>query len=106
MTEGMKDWALWYAGMGFAVFPIKPRDKTPLTEHGFKDATTDKDMISSWWDKYLDANIAVATGSRSGGLVVIDLDRREDKGIDGYETLIDWHVLIIRITETVICERL
>lgn len=90
MTESMKDWALQYAGMGFAVFPIKPRDKTPLTSHGFKDATTNKDMISSWWDKYPDANIAVATGSRSGGLVVIDLDRREDKGIDGYETLIDW----------------
>lgn len=90
MTESMKDWALQYAGMGFAVFPIKPRDKTPLTSHGFKDATTNKDMISSWWDKYPDANIAVATGSRSGGLVVIDLDRREDKGIDGYEMLIDW----------------
>lgn len=90
MTESMKDWALQYAGMGFAVFPIKPRDKTPLTSHGFKDATTNKDMISSWWDKYPDANIAVATGSRSSGLVVIDLDRREDKGIDGYEMLIDW----------------
>lgn len=90
MAENMKDWALMYAGLGFAVFPLRPRDKRPATENGFKTATTDKQRISDWWDKYPDCNIGIATGSMSGGLVVIDLDIDEDKGINGYETLNQW----------------
>ena len=90
MEGGMKDFALRYAEMGFAVLPIKPRSKIPITKNGFKDATTDPQTISSWWDRTPDANIAIATGSRSGGLVVIDLDRDKEKGIDGYETLKSW----------------
>lgn len=31
MEGNMKQWALHYAGMGMAVFPIKPRSKQPLT---------------------------------------------------------------------------
>lgn len=90
MEGSMKDFALRYAEMGFAVLPIKPRSKIPITKNGFKDATTDPQTISSWWDRTPDANIAIATGSRSGGLVVIDLDRDKEKGIDGYETLKSW----------------
>ena len=40
--------ALAYARRGRQVFPLKPRDKTPLTPHGFKDASTDPDTIDSW----------------------------------------------------------
>ena len=91
LMEGtMKDFALRYAKMGFAVLPLKPRSKIPITKNGFKDATTDLQTISSWWDRTPDSNIAIATGSRSGGLVVIDLDRDKEKGIDGYETLRSW----------------
>ena len=90
MEGSMKDFALRYAKMGFAVLPLKPRSKIPITKNGFKDATTDLQTISSWWDRTPDANIAIATGSRSGGLVVIDLDRDKEKGIDGYETLRSW----------------
>ena len=32
MKEGMKEWALLYAGLGFAVFPLRQRDKRPATE--------------------------------------------------------------------------
>ena len=32
--------ALLYAGAGISVFPVNA--KVPLTEHGFKDATTDR----------------------------------------------------------------
>ena len=48
--DSLKEWALRYAALGFAVFPVKEKDKTPATAHGFKDATKDKGVISSWWD--------------------------------------------------------
>lgn len=37
----MYDAAIEYAKKGFAVFPLKYRDKVPLTRNGCKDATTD-----------------------------------------------------------------
>lgn len=88
--NNMKEWALSYADRGLAVFPLRPRDKRPMTENGCKNATTNRQQILSWWNNWPDANIGIATGSRSGGLVVIDLDVDEDKGINGYETLKAW----------------
>ena len=93
-----KEWALYYAAQGFAVLPLKPPrmpgqkkpGKEPMTAHGVLDATTNAEMINQWWDSCPDANIGIATGSRSGGLVVIDLDIDEDRGINGYEILKDW----------------
>lgn len=90
MGETMKEWALKYAEMGLAVFPLKPKDKRPATENGCKAATTDRQQIEAWWGKYPSYNIGMATGSISGGLVVIDLDIDENKGINGYESLIEW----------------
>ncbi len=90
MKEGMKEWALLYAGLGFAVFPLRPRDKRPATEGGFKAATTDARQIAEWWDRCPGYNIGMATGAISGGLVVIDLDIDKDKGVDGYGTLKKW----------------
>lgn len=93
----MKEWALKYADLGFAVFPIKPPrmggktpGKEPLTAHGFQDATMDKKQIERWWKSCPDANIGIATGSRSGGIVVIDLDEDEEKDKHGYEVLKEW----------------
>ena len=86
----LKEWALYYADMGLAVFPLIPKDKRPATENGCKAATTNKQKISDWWDKHPDSNIGIATGSISGGLVVIDLDVDENKGINGYEVLKEW----------------
>lgn len=90
MQDSLKEWALWYAGMGLSVFPLKPGSKAPATTNGFKDATTDKAQVASWWDEHPDSNIGIATGTLSGGLVVIDMDKHEEKGIDGYETLKEW----------------
>jgi len=73
--------ALYYAGLGWPVFPCRPGGKEPLTPNGFKDAVTDPDQIQAWWAKWPEANIGVATGERSG-LLVVDIDR--DKG--GFET--------------------
>ena len=49
--------------------------KHPRTHHGHLDATTDPDKIRAWWQESPDANIGIATGARSG-LVVIDVDPR------------------------------
>lgn len=54
--------ALRYARAGIAVFPLKPRGKTPLTAHGFKDATTNLEQINAWWTATPDANIGLPTG--------------------------------------------
>jgi len=86
----MKESALNYAKMGLAVFPVKERSKYPATQNGFKDATTDSTVISNWWDKNPNYNIGIATGGRSNGIFVIDLDIDEDKGLDGLEELKSW----------------
>lgn len=86
----MYDAAIEYAKKGFAVFPLKYRDKVPLTRNGCKDATTDAAQIKAWWQKYPNANIGLATGSVSQNVFVIDLDIDEDRGIDGYHSLKDW----------------
>ena len=57
----MYDAAIEYAKKGFAVFPLKYRDKVPLTRNGCKDATTDAAQIKAWWQKYPNANIGLAS---------------------------------------------
>jgi hypothetical protein len=61
-----------YAGFGWQVFPLKPRDKVPFLPWA-DVATTDEKMITGWWDTQPDNNIAIATGARSG-LVALDVD--------------------------------
>lgn len=65
--------ALQYAQRGWHVFPCRPRDKRPLTPHGFKDATTDPHQIRTWWRQWRHANVGIATGEVSG-FVVLDID--------------------------------
>lgn len=62
--------ALWYADLGYPVFPCAPGQKTPLTGHGLLDATTDAEQIEQWWTQHPDANVAL----RTDGLVAIDID--------------------------------
>ncbi len=87
--------ALQYAKQGWPVFPLhtpdprnegcscnksdcKDQGKHPRTEHGFKDATTDEKQIRSWWREWHDANIGLATGEKSG-FIVLDVDRGGDE---------------------------
>jgi putative DNA primase/helicase len=56
----------------FAIFPC--RGKVPLTEHGCKDATTDLEQIRAWEDRWPACNWAVATGTASGNILVVDVD--------------------------------
>jgi hypothetical protein len=72
MTE-MIDAALNYASLGLPVFPCNCTDKSPLTGHGFYDATTDANQIKAWWLQFPDAMIGMPTGPASG-IDVLDLD--------------------------------
>ncbi len=71
--HGLAEAAVRYAKRGRAVFPLRPREKTPLTSHGFKDATTNEEKVSAWWQQQPDANIGLATGAMSG-FWALDID--------------------------------
>lgn len=71
----------------WAVFPLGEGGKRPRIPkkdggHGFHDATTDPEQVRAWWEKYPRANIGVATGEKSG-FIVIDVDLDTEKGKDG-----------------------
>jgi putative DNA primase/helicase len=63
--------ALRLARLGYPVFPCRADRKEPATPHGVLDATTDETTIRTWWSRWPDANVALATGR---GLVAIDVD--------------------------------
>jgi len=65
--------ALSYIDKGFHVLPLKPNGKAPITRHGAKDASICKKQVRSWWSKYPNANIGIATGKISG-IFVVDVD--------------------------------
>jgi bifunctional DNA primase/polymerase-like protein len=48
-------------GKRFALFPCD-NDKRPLTLHGFKDASADRDQIRKWWTRWPEALIGIPTG--------------------------------------------
>lgn len=82
--------ALSYAAKyHWAVFPVSPKTKKPLTPHGCKDAKKTPGAIKAWWKKWPEASVGIATGSISH-LVVIDEDLDEDKGLDGIQKVMDW----------------
>ena len=91
--------AIKLAREGFCILPIhsvqngkcscgnpncKDPGKHPCTEHGVKDATLNIEQINDWWDQWPDANIGIATGRKSG-LIVLDEDPRHG----GSESLVE-----------------
>ena len=99
----LKQAALQYAARGIPVFPLHnpiadgcscgracdSNGKHPRTKNGFKDATTDKDVIEGWWSKWPDANIGALTG-KEVGRVVLDVDFRH-AGEDSIVQLVKRH---------------
>jgi putative DNA primase/helicase len=47
--------------------------KHPRTSRGFKDASTDREVVDRWWVQWPQANLGVRTGAVSG-LLVVDVD--------------------------------
>jgi len=78
-----------YAAAGLPVMPVwwpdgarcacpgaascKAPGKHPLSTHGLDDATTDLDVITTWWRRWPRANVAVRPPA---GVVVLDIDPR------------------------------
>ena len=100
MSNILLDAAIDYASRGLAVFPLKPREKAPITSHGVHEATTNFDQINKWWSRYPNANIGIACGKISGGLLVVDVDRKPN-GVDGLDSLNEWERENGELPETV-----
>ena len=73
--------ALWYARRGWPCFPVA--GKTPLTVHGFKDATCGEDELRRLFFDRRATGVAIACGE--AGLLVVDLDG--DEGRDAWADL-------------------
>lgn len=67
--------ALALAEAGLPVFPCQTAGKTPLTPHGYHDATTNLAQVRAWWAAWPKANIGLPTGPACG-LDVVDIDVR------------------------------
>jgi putative DNA primase/helicase len=80
-----------YAKLGYPVFPCRSEpetitiagrlqqraEKSPLTTQGFRDATTRDDVIAVWGQEFPSAAWGIATGRRSG-LLVVDVDPKKE----------------------------
>ncbi len=73
MSNVLQSAALDHAARGWPVFPCNPETKSPLTSHGFKDASTDPKVINAWWARWPEAMIGVPTGEAIGAWV-LDVD--------------------------------
>ena len=82
-TEGaLKQAAISLAKAGFRVVRLRPKEKVPLAKGWQDQATDDPEAVARLWDARPQANIGVATG---GGIVVVDVDRKDGK--DGDESI-------------------
>lgn len=99
--------ALAYAKRGWNVFPCHsvtpdghctcgyagdpddhPIGKHPRTLNGVKDATTDENRITEWFNHFPESNIGLACGAVSG-VFAVDVDPRHG----GFESLEEYEVL-------------
>ena len=93
--------ALAFAQNGRAVFPCAPGEKVPAIPkseggRGFLEATTDARTIWAWWSRWPNANVGMAC--EASGLLVVDVDVREDR--DGTDTLAELERVHGRLPET------
>lgn len=62
-----------YIAAGFKCFPLREREKTPATPHGFKNAASSMEEYRALVGNRLNLNTAIATGEASG-IWVLDID--------------------------------
>jgi hypothetical protein len=65
-------WALAYAAAGMAVFPCRA-NKKPLIDGGFKNASSDAEMVGAWWTRWPHAEIGWAIPE---GIIAVDIDQK------------------------------
>lgn len=82
--------AVAYASRGWWIFPLKPRDKRPLTSHGVDDASCEVTVVAAWWREWPEANIGLDV--HRSGFVVVDLDPAKG-GVAAWEALCEEHHL-------------
>lgn len=74
------------------MLPLRPRDKRPLTAHGFLDATTNTAQLEKLWKRCPDANVGMACGEASRGAFAVDVDPRNDGDASWAELRATHHV--------------
>jgi len=86
MSQVNKDWALYYASLGWAVFPLIPGTKRPANKHGSAEATADVATINRWWAEFPAASIGMCPAK--SGLYALDVDPRNggDKSFEKLQT--------------------
>jgi Bifunctional DNA primase/polymerase, N-terminal/AAA domain/Primase C terminal 1 (PriCT-1) len=104
LREALLEAALHYARRGWPVLPLhsvrggrcscgrdcgRAAGKHPRTASGVRDASADEAVIRTWWERWPDANLGVATGPASG-LLVLDVDPAHG-GDDSLELLLARH---------------
>jgi hypothetical protein len=68
--------ALHYAGLGWPVFPVDPTTNAPYPRsRGFKDATTNSELVRAWWTAKPGSAIGCPTGI---AFDVLDVDHHTD----------------------------
>ena len=89
--------ALKYAALGMAVFPCQERGKRPQFSNWQNTATTDPEAIKTIWTRNPQYNIGIATGSKSYGLLVVDIDNHDE---DGAASLQEWEAVHGKLPDT------
>jgi len=88
MTGGTLREALALAERGWPVLPCQPGQKIPATPHGYRDATTDRQQITGWFDRHPDWNLAIATGAPGPDVLDVDEHGPAGNGYDAARTLL------------------
>ena len=74
----------YYIQEGKKIFPCRGDGKSPLITGWQNKATSNQEVIHTWWREYPNANIGLLTGKKAN-LVVVDVDVK--KGARGMESL-------------------
>ncbi len=70
--------ALAQVDLGFAAFALGANSKRPVTLHGFKDATTDRERVAAQLSLPIAGNYGITWPEEADPVVVLDLDNGED----------------------------
>jgi hypothetical protein len=96
MTTKLARSALWYARLGWHIFPLRPRTKEPFGKLGLYNATCDTDQVIDWWQRWPEANIGLNCGA--SGILGLDLDAYKDAYQGASLLTADEHETVINLT--------